>query len=96
MDSPSPRDEFSLESERKAYEDFLHRIKKRSSAAVDNCMVELRMTLSNINEMLTAMRENKWRQQLWMSGYSKFEVGIFVSFQLLNFTLLSVVLHLWK
>ena len=71
-------------------------MKKRSSAAVDSCMVELRVALSNINEVLQTKTEAKWRRRLWQTGYGRMELGMFTGLQLLNFIGLSIMLHLWQ
>ncbi|KAE9551015.1 hypothetical protein FO519_005775 [Halicephalobus sp. NKZ332] len=91
LDVPSPRDEFSLE-----YEEHLDRMKKRSSVAVDSCMIELRMTLLNINEMLQSKTEAKWRRRVWLTAYGKIELGMFAGLQLLNLTGFSIILHMWN
>lgn len=71
-------------------------MKKRSSAAVDSCMIELRMTLLNINEMLQFKTEAKWRKRLWLTAYGRIELGMFAGLQLLNLTGMSIMLHLWQ
>lgn len=78
------------------YEEHLDRMKKRSSAAVDSCMLELRMTLMNINEMLQSKTEAKWRKRLWLTAYGKVELGMFAGLQLLNLTGFSMILHMWN
>uniref|UniRef100_A0A914E1B6 Uncharacterized protein n=1 Tax=Acrobeloides nanus TaxID=290746 RepID=A0A914E1B6_9BILA len=96
IDVPTPRDEFSLESERRTYEEHLDRMKKRMSAAVDSCVIELRMTLNNINEIVRYRTESKWRRRVWQVSYAKVEIGIFAALQLLNFIILMLVLYHWK
>uniref|UniRef100_A0A914EM14 GOLD domain-containing protein n=1 Tax=Acrobeloides nanus TaxID=290746 RepID=A0A914EM14_9BILA len=77
-----------------SYEEHLDRMKKRMSAAVDSCVIEL--PLNNINEIVRYRTESKWRRRVWQVSYAKVEIGIFAALQLLNFIILMLVLYHWK